>query len=168
MGGAIYYNYNKPLIIDSIFSDNLAHYGNDFASYPARIGQKGSTVNDKITLTNIASGMTISQNLELALLDMDDQVMNLYQTSQIIILPVDSSISSASGTNVEPINNGTASFDSLSFVVDQKLREADFQPHSNSINTQKVSEVLGIINVQPQIDANFRDCQPGERILNNR
>ena len=41
-GGAIYYNYNKPTIINTTFTNNTANYGSDFASYAVSIIMNGN------------------------------------------------------------------------------------------------------------------------------
>ncbi|CAI2367043.1 unnamed protein product [Moneuplotes crassus] len=167
-GGAISYNYNYPNIIETTFINNSAVYGPNYASYPARIGERNSTINDPIEIDNVASGIIITENLELALIDLDDQVMVLDDENQILILPSDSSKSSVSGTNTAQVKQGVAVFDNLALEVSKELRKSNFSVSSKSINSAKVKEVLGSSFQQKELEASFRDCQPGERILGDK
>ncbi|CAI2365727.1 unnamed protein product [Moneuplotes crassus] len=167
-GGAISYNYNLPSITKTTFINNSAVYGPNYASYPARIGERNSTINDPIEIDNVASGIIITQTLELALIDLDDQVMVLDDENQILILPSDSSNSSVSGTNTAKVKRGVAVFDNLALEVRKELRSSNFSVSSKSINSAKVKQVLGSSFQQKKLEANFRDCQPGERILGDK
>ncbi|CAI2365361.1 unnamed protein product [Moneuplotes crassus] len=167
-GGAISYNYNPPGIKDTLFLGNSAPYGNNYASYPVRIGYANSSIDDQIVIHNIASGITITLNLELALIDLDDQVMVLDDENQILILPSDPSTSSVSGTNAAQVKQGVAVFDNLALEVNKELRSSNFLISSKSIDSAKVKQVLGSSFQQKKLEASFRDCQPGERILGNK
>ncbi|CAI2378011.1 unnamed protein product [Moneuplotes crassus] len=163
-GGVVYYNYNRPIITDSVFSENYAPYGNESASYAVRISLLNSTSSEDIVLDNIGPGIKIDTSLHFALLDMDDQIMNLQSASTIIIQPKNSSISLIQGTNVVLLQNGTAMFDSIAMQVDRKYKTATYLVTSKAINRAKVAKVFGTPFRPMQIVTNFRDCKPGERI----
>lgn len=164
-GGAIFYNYNHPTTTNTIFSNNSASYGPNFASYAARIGFVGSLPDDELSIRNVGSGITVEKTIQLALFDLDDQVLNLDSTSQINIIATNQTKASIKGTNVETVNQGVASFDSIAPVIDQSFRVANYTVNSKSIDFTKVRDVLGSTYEQRQLTVAFRDCQPGERIL---
>ncbi|CAI2360923.1 unnamed protein product [Moneuplotes crassus] len=167
-GGAISYNYNPPEIKDTQFLGNSAPYGDNYASYPVRIGYVNSRIDDEILQHNIGPGIRSSQNLELALIDLDDQVMILDDENQILILPLDSSKSSVSGTNTVQVKQGVAVFDNLLLKINQEERISNFKIISKSIDLNKVKQVLGNSFRQKDLIVNFRDCEPGERILGDK
>ncbi|CAI2377172.1 unnamed protein product [Moneuplotes crassus] len=164
-GGVIYYDYIKPNISGSNFSNNLAPYGPRFASYPTRIGKVGSKAGEDLALDDIGPGIPISSPLELALLDMDDQVMNLDNSNTVIILPINQSISSIKGTNVVLLQDGIVNFTSLAMHVDRKYKTATYSATSKVIDKSKIANVLSHSDGQSNLVANFRDCKPGEQIL---
>ncbi|CAI2360413.1 unnamed protein product [Moneuplotes crassus] len=164
-GGAIYYNYNYPRIKNTAFSNNSANYGPNFASYPAKIGLANSSQGNDIILNNVGSGITIDQTLELAIFDIDNQIMNLDNSSQIIILPKNSSEANTKGFNILSVDQGIAQFDNFAAIIRDNKRSSNFTLSSKSINTAKAQEVLGSLFSQKDLQINFRDCQPGERIV---
>ncbi|CAI2369157.1 unnamed protein product [Moneuplotes crassus] len=164
-GGAIYYNYNYPKIKTTEFSNNSANYGPNFASYPAKIGLADSSQGNDIILDNIGSGITIDQTLTLAIYDIDNQIMNLDNSSQIVILSRNASEANTKGFNILSVDQGIAQFDNFAAVIRDNKRSSNFALSSKSINTDKVQEVLGSLFSQKDLQINFRDCQPGERIV---
>ena len=157
MGGAVYYDYIKPNIMRTNFIHNFAPYGNNFASYPVRVGLAHSTEDDEISLANVGPGIPIDTPLKLALLDMDDQVMNLDNINTINIFPIDPSMSSINGTNVVLLRNGIAEFDSISMEVSRQYRSANFSITSNTIDSSKVSSALLGNFKQKELMVHFRD-----------
>ena len=156
-GGAISYNYNHPRITESSFINNSAAYGNNLGSYPIRIGFVSSTSDDEISIKNIGPGITIDEPLKLALLDQDGQVMSLDSTSQINIVPTNSSISSVTGTNVITVSEGVSIFDSMAFLRDPMHNSIPFSISSKSINKAKVADVKGSSFTQKNLIVSFRD-----------
>ncbi|CAI2364411.1 unnamed protein product [Moneuplotes crassus] len=166
-GGAISYNYNPPTIGDTIFGNNSATYGENYASYPARIGYVNSTVDEEIIIEDIGPGLPITIDLKLALIDIDGQVISNDNTSQILILPKDFSNSAISGTNVAQVENGIAQFNNITFEVDRKYKTFNFSISSTSINSDKITKISNKLE-QKDLLAKFRDCKPGERIYGKR
>lgn len=167
-GGVIYYNYNKPEISNVTFVNNTAHYyGQEFASYPTRIGLVGSSETDPIILEDIGSGVQLEQKLHLAIFDMDDQIITLDQAFEISIRPKNATQSSIRGTNTLLTQNGKANFANLTMVVDLELGTANYTLNTKSIDMKKVLQVKGESYYRQEIQVNFRDCQPGERIVGN-
>ena len=80
-GGAIHYDLFKPHIsTTNVLTANIADYGEDYSSYPAYL-----EFPDASLLTGIASGQTIPHTLAFRVLDFDRQVMNMDNTSALII-----------------------------------------------------------------------------------
>ena len=156
-GGAVSYNYLNPNIDSTIFKNNSAVYGNDYAGYPARIGYANSSINDDILVKDVASGVVITQDLTFALLDLNGQVVNLDEVHQILITPQNSSISSVSKTNVATTHKGVATFDNLALIINKELRKGEFKISSKAIDSTKVKNVLGSNFQQKDLVATFRD-----------
>ncbi|CAI2362506.1 unnamed protein product [Moneuplotes crassus] len=167
-GGAIYYNYNYPRVRNTEFIDNKADYGPNFASYPAKIGLANSSLDEDIIVNNIGSGIKIDQILTLALFDMDNQIMNLDNSSQIIILPRNASEASINGFNIVSTEKGIAQFDNIASITNGRILTSNFTLSSKSIKTTKVEEVLGASFRQDDLQINFRDCKPGEIVVGDQ
>ena len=108
-GGAIYYNLKRPHIIGSRFQDNSAQYGQDLASYPVKVKIKDQP-NDDLKFSNIGSGVAMSSPVMLALMDYDDQVVNLNNQDQIGIFASPGSKSTVKGTNSFPFQFWTCNY----------------------------------------------------------
>ena len=164
-GGAIYYNYKNP-VIDGLtqFNLNLAPYGNNLASYPVRIGLINSTNSDYILLNNITSGIKFETPLELALLDNDNQVMVMDNSSVINILPLHSN-ASVKGINVVAVKEGIALFDSLIVVSEPGSKNIEFTISSKSIDSNKVALAFNNKIVQSKILIDFSYWKPGEQVI---
>ena len=117
---------------------------------------EGSPEED-ISLEDIGSGITIDQVVKLAIFDVDNQVMNLDNSSQIIILPKNISEASIRGINVVSVDEGIAQFDNVAVIAKNDTRASQFTLNSKSIDTNKVSEVLGSSFTQKDLQIKFRD-----------
>jgi hypothetical protein len=162
-GGAIYYNYKKPVLQDIVNTNNSAPYGPDLASYAVKIRMMNTTT-DEMQVDNVGSDIVIPQTLYFDLLDYDNQVMVLNNINQIVITPVNANISSVSGTNSELLRKGVASFDSLKAIAVPGSSGVMYRATSKAIETQKLNEIYGSNVNQNLISFNFRNCQPGEFI----
>ena len=163
-GGVIYYNYLRPVLSDILFENNTAPYGNNYASYPVRIGKRGSSKTDTIILNEVGPGIILSEPLELVLFDPDDQITVLEETDQITITSLNTSETLISGINSAAIKKGVANFDALSVKAEPGSTNMAFRMSSNVINTKKVQEVFNGEIVQQNIFMDFRFWKPGEEI----
>ena len=96
-GGAIRYNLFRPTFANNIFRNNSAGYGQNIASYPIKIKLKSST-SDNIQLTNVGSGVVYDEPLQFSLVDYDNQINGL-DNSSLIIITSSSLNTSMLGTN---------------------------------------------------------------------
>ena len=163
-GGAIYYDFNYPTIEATIFESNAAQYGSNIGSYPVRIGLISDSLYNNVIINDIGSGLTIKETLTLALLDYNDQVMNLDSSSQISIFTQDSNIATIGGINVVKVNKGVAIFNSISAISHNWDSSGKFSISSKIIDTKKVISVFGTNLKQPDLILSFRDWNPGEKI----
>ena len=159
-GGAIYYNFNRPIVIKTTFINNTADYGPDFASYAIRIIMNGNS-SAQMTFDNIASGVQYDQEVKLSLVDYDNQTMSLISINQITINPVNKTVVSMKGTNSGLLRNGVATFNNLIFNTQSGSTNIQFIASSKAINSVKVKEVYGSVS-NNLISVNFRFCKPGE------
>lgn len=155
-GGAVYYDYTYPRVLDCHFVNNSAKYEPNFASYPVRVGAVGSDKDDEIRISDVGSGIELSEVLELALIDHEGQVMNLDSENQINIFPQDTSISSIKGTNVVTVSSGVAQFSNLAAIIQPEFRKANFTVTSKAIDYHKVQTVLGASASQALLNLEFR------------
>lgn len=165
-GAGIYYDLYKPYLSDNIFFNNSASYGSNIASYPVKIKIKESQ-SDEIILKNVGSGVTYDQTLEFSLVDQNEQIMVLDNSSQIEIKAIQSS-SSVEGFPTAKVANGVATFTNLIFVSNPGDDNIQFEITSKSIDPEKLKLEFGSDYKQESIDVSFRYCQPGEKVILNK
>ena len=163
-GGAIYYNFRRPKLLNATFRNNDAIYGSDIGSYPVRI-VNSLMIDEPIVLINVASGMIYNETLKLLLVDYDNQTMNLMSKSQIRIIPVTTGASLIS-IDYSVLENGQASFENLKFVYAPGKENIKFLATCDLIDPEKVNYLSFPTN--DSIDVSFRYCQPGEIVVDNQ
>ena len=164
-GGAIYYDYAHPTINQTLFISNYALYGPNFASYPVRIGLINSSKDDEIVVSGVGSGIILQKNLKIALIDYDEQVMVLDNSSQVIILSKNLTEAKISGVNTVKIKNGVGIFTRFAAISKPGSTGITFKISSKSINQQEISTIFENEITQKDLTMNFRFWKPGERIL---
>jgi hypothetical protein len=160
-GGAIYYNYNRPKMVNLTTLGNKAPYGANIASYAVKIRMNGTNT-DAMTIDNVGSGIAYNDTLVFSLLDYDNQVMVLENDDQILINPVNRTEASIMGTSYALLRNGTASFTSLVASAKPGMNNVIFQASSKAIDSTKIKNVFGAALSNNSIKMNFRYCKPGE------
>ena len=160
-GGAIYYNYNRPVISNNTFIKNQAVYGRDIASYPVKIVMNDNYV-DYMSITSVGSGIKYTNDITLALVDYDNQVMVLDNQNLININPLNYSNSSILGTNHDQLFEGVETFSDLIFQGQPGISNVKFVVSSNAIDSNKIQSVFGVQISENHIDVSFRWCKPGE------
>ena len=160
MGGALYYDYRRPMLSQNIFINNTAQYGHNIANYPVRIANIDN-MSESISLNNVGSGIYLHDSpsssnnpyLKLALVDYDDQIMVLSNSTKISIVNIENS-SSVIGTSEMVTTQGVAQFDNIGFISTPGLTNVMFEASSEDIDNHKVSRLdLAISNT---ITVNFR------------
>ena len=153
-GGAIKYNLYRPIITNTTFMNNSASYGADIASYAIKVVQTDSTANG-IELKNVGSGVLYDEVLALQLVDHDENVMVLSNSSQIIISPSTSEQSMLGIVN-KKVTQGAVSFDSLFFVSKPGDQNIEFKITSNAIDSNILQLQYGQPSLQDEISVSFR------------
>ena len=161
-GGAIYYSANRPMLENNTFTNNTAQYGPEVGSYPVKIVKKGSN-NNKLTLSNVVSGLLYENDLEVELVDFDEQVMVLNSENTIKVTAPNPG-TAILGTDFSKLEQGMAHFDSLIFKAEAGKQNVNFRLTSNAIDSSIISQVVGNDDGEYDntITANFRYCKPGE------
>ena len=95
-------------------------------------------MNDNIELINIASGIQYSSTLKLSIVDYDNQVMNLVNSSLIKITPVTQD-AQLKGTDTSTLVNGKTEFDNLYFESYPGATNVEYLVSSDLIDSSKVS-----------------------------
>ena len=138
-------------------------YGPDIASYPVRIVQDDS-VNDNIELIDVVSGIKYSTTLKLSIVDYDDQVMNLVNSSLIKITPV-SEGALIKGTDSSTLVMGQTEFDNLQFEHYPGATDTEYLASCDLIDSDKTAYLD--LKTNDTITVSFRFCKPGEAIIDN-
>ena len=154
LGGAIYYNYNRPMVNDSTFTNNSAEYGQNFASYAVQIRMVGDN-SDKMTISSMVSGVQYNQTIKFYVVDSDNQTMVLNNVNHIIINPINKSSVSMKGTNSAILRNGIATFNNLVINTQPGSSNVQFNIYSKAIDFLKIKEAYGLTK-DNLISANFR------------
>lgn len=144
--------------------DNSAPYGPNIASYAVKITIVG---NEEMVINDIGSGIRYDTPLKFALLDYDEQVMVLNNVDQIILTPVNSTISSIGGVNSALTRNGVSTFDNLVAIAKYGAKDIKYQANSKAIDSTKILIALGSLIWDNIVSFNFRNCMPGESIIDN-
>jgi hypothetical protein len=163
-GGAIYYGFKRPQLSNVTNQGNWASYGPDLASYAFKIKMVGS---EEMVFNNVGSDIKYEDTVKLALLDYDDQVMALNNIDQIMIIPVNSSISSIRGVNSALWRKGIATFENIIAVAKYGSQNVKYKATSKIIDTSKLKQVYESSNFDNIITMNFRNCKPGESIIDD-
>jgi hypothetical protein len=118
-------------------------------------------------INEVGSGIKYEKPLQFALLDYDKQVMVLNNVDQIILTSVNLTISSIAGINSALMKNGIATFYNLVAIAKYGSKDIKYQANSKAIDSAKIRTALGSLNWDNIISFNFRNCMPGESIINN-
>ena len=156
-GGAIYYDLERPQMVENYFDNNTAQYGPNIASIPFKIVEEAS-YQDIIYLNNIPSGEAYNSSIQLLLVDREGQIMNLEND---VAVKVSTSISDSRvlGVDSAVFISGTAQINGIIF-----------QHYPGAVETQFN---LRLTNSKTSIDStpmyvSFRYCEPGEVEINNQ
>ncbi|CAI2372838.1 unnamed protein product [Moneuplotes crassus] len=167
-GGAIYYDYNPPLLSGVVFNNNSAPYGDNLASYPYCIGFEGFQCDQCEPLSNLTSGIQSETPLKLAIYDHEHQIVSLVNSSQLIITSMDTNLGQVAGDNNAIINDGVATFSDIRFISQPGSNSVGFKISSIILNKKKLLAVYNKTTTVKKCNTNFRYCQPGERQYKNK
>ncbi|CAI2378749.1 unnamed protein product [Moneuplotes crassus] len=160
-GGAIYYSLKRPDIVDSVFTDNSAKYGDNLASYPVKVRIEGQP-DSYIKFTDVGSGVAMSSSLVFALLDFDNQVVSLNSEDTFGIFAPIGSNATVKGVNSVNFNAGIAIIEGIMFVDQPGSKNMKFDSSTAAIDKGRVSLAFPDQDFNNDITVNFRFCQPGE------
>ena len=161
MGGALYYDYKRPVLSQNTFINNTAPYGHNIGSYPVRIANVDN-MNESILLSNVGSGIYLHDSpspsnksyLKLALFDYDGQIMVLSNSTKISIFNTDNN-SSVIGTSEMVTAQGVAQFDNIGFVSIPGSSNVIFEASSEDIDNDKVPRLDLTINNTITVDFRY-------------
>ncbi|CAI2378783.1 unnamed protein product [Moneuplotes crassus] len=167
-GGAIYYDYRPPVVdTNTVFANNSAQYGRDFASYPVMVRLVKGNSSDEIVIDRVSPGIAIDQQISLALYDGNRQVMTLDNSSQINIMSQTQN-SSIKGINVKRVIQGAAEFTSLIAVAEPGSSNIKYSISSKTIDKVKIYNAFRDSVTQPGITINFSYCKPGQQVIDGQ
>lgn len=86
-GGAIYYDLFEPLGLESnIYEDNVAEYGQNYASYPFKL----KILNDDLSFFyDLITGDTLKTEIVIGIFDQNDQLIVLENSNELQIMSDD-------------------------------------------------------------------------------
>ena len=168
-GGAIYYDVYQPILGNITYVNNSAPYGTNIGSYPVRVLKIESLSSDSssfkiipnFSIDDVASGQIYPNELKMALVDNDGQIV-ADQTSGIITIVSVSSGASVLGQTSAPIVNGIASFKEIIFKAKPGSKDVLFSAFTLSIDKSIIFEAFNVVSVQEPFKVSFRYCMPGE------
>ena len=163
-GGAIYYNYKRPVIQNCLFSNNSAAYAPNIASYAVKIYKIGYPINN-ISLSDVGSGVKLNNPFQLVWADYDNQQMVLDNVSELTIRSLSSS-NKLSGVNVVKVDSGVADISELIFIGNPASQYINFAVDSKSIDYIKINKLYGTNAFSNLISVSFRFWMPGEQMQN--
>ena len=174
-GGAIYYSLFKPSIdASNIFKENTAtNYGADVSSYPAYVTLLNATSEASVgsaSLLGAASGQVLS-SLVFGLLDADQNLM-ADKSSNMIVRAVAAN-TYVSGETQSTLSGGIATFADLVLISDPGSIKT-FEVENSAIERAKVGTALGLSTEETAnsnkliLSVEFRECIPGEELLNGK
>ncbi|CAI2367919.1 unnamed protein product [Moneuplotes crassus] len=171
-GGAIHYSLKRPDIVDSVFTGNSARYGDDLASYPVKVRIKEQPFSF-MKFTNIGSGVSLSQPIELALFDFDNQIISLNNEDQLGIFPLinpndKNHTNTIRGVSTVNFNAGIAIVDEIIFIDQPGSKNVIFKALTTAIDQAKASLAFPDQDFNNDITVDFRFCQPGEEVTDQR
>ena len=143
-----------------MFENNLALYGKNIASYPIKIASIDHQ-SDIITLTDVVSGQIYSPALKFELVDHDDQVNTIDNTSKIKIKLIAEN-TAVTGFAQSVVHQGVASFDQLILQAKLGLQNVEILVVSSALNSQKIRLQYEWTVSQVPISASFRFWKSGE------
>ena len=142
-GGAIYYNYYRPIINNVTFLNNYAIYGPNFASFASKIKFTDSNTNE-MKIHDLVSGVEYNQTLKFSLEDFDNQTMVLNNVNLISISPINKTDVSIRGISSVLVTKGVASFKNFIAIAKPGSSSIQFQVSSQAINYDKVKAVYNV------------------------
>jgi hypothetical protein len=121
---------------------------------------------DSLLLNDVGSGVQYEDTITLALVDFENKIMILDNTSQISIKTI-SANQTILGTNVKTVSEGIAVFNDLTFISNPGDAAVEFHVTSNTFNYEVIAAQYGSADIQNNLVVNFRYCKPGEIITSN-
>lgn len=137
------------------FINNSAPYGNDIGSYPVKAILYSSTDGQSFTLDNVASGQVYDQELKLALVDYDNQIITS-QSSGLMTIDAVTTEGKALGLSTAPIVRGVATFKDIIFEEQPGSRGIEYSVKSTPIDTLTLVKSFGVQSLQDPFFVNFR------------
>jgi hypothetical protein len=166
-GGAIYYGFKRPELINVYFFNNSALYGPNIASYAVKIQMQGNE-SKEMELNNVGPSIPMENSLSFVLMDYEDQVIETNNVNEITISPVNRSVSSIVGSKSVLLKNGVATFFNFTATSTPGSSNVKFRASSKAIDTAKINKIYGSPVSENLITINFRHWMPGEFKFGNR
>ena len=164
-GGAIKYNFYRPILSNNTFENNTAQYGPIIGSYPIKIKMKEST-SDQITFDNVVSGISENITILCALYDHDDQITSLDNISQLELRSIVSN-TKVTGYILVKVTEGVGKFEDIIFYGTPGSYNVKFSLNSKSLNMNILRKQYGSNYSLKDVIVNFRYWKPGEIITGN-
>ncbi|CAI2370757.1 unnamed protein product [Moneuplotes crassus] len=174
-GGGINYNTYPPILSNVSFDSNIAPYGADIGSYALDIIFE-KTNSTFMSIYNVGSGIPLTQNITLKVIDPEHNVMNQLSDGFITLSYSDiagqnSSSKGILGNDRVPILNGTAVFTDITLLAPPGSQGVRFHVESNKVRNKKAIYNISDVNIYEYTTSflvDFRYCIPGEMQLNER
>ena len=97
-GGALNYNFARPILSQISYINNSAQYGTNIASYAVKLRFSGQN-NDELKITNMISGIAYEKAINLELMDYDNQIMALDYIDRVDFISLNNSVNVAESSS---------------------------------------------------------------------
>ena len=123
-------------------------------------------MSELLELNDVPSGEPLGKNLALALVDVQNAVMNNINIGYFKISSVDPTYE-VDGQNTVGITNGLGTFTSIQFNASPGKGNVKFKLTSSEIHYQMIKYLDPVKYADQIITVNFRWCMPGEIQIEN-
>lgn len=117
-------------------------------------------------LDNVPSGVVIDNPIELAIVDVDGNIMTSDSTSSIKITEIEDG-TKISGQNTVVLNKGRASFVETTLYASPGKENVKFKLSSSAIDYNMVNYLDSMQYETQTLLINFRWCKPGEIVISD-
>jgi hypothetical protein len=166
-GGALSYNSYEPEVMNNIFENNTAIFGNEISSYAAKIMHvKDGVLTEVSELDNIPSGLTIDDSIQFAVVNAEGNIMT-NDDSSVIKFEQLADGAKVSGQNAATVDQGKTTFTNTIFTSSPGNKKVEIKITSTVIDYEMLQNIDPVKYADQIIKLNFRWWKPGEIQIGN-
>jgi hypothetical protein len=155
-GGALSYDSYEPEVMNNIFENNTAIFGNEVSSYAAKImHMKNGVLTEVKELENIPSGLTIDDPIQFAIVNAEGDIITIDDYS---VIKFEQLVGKAqvSGQNAATVDKGTTTFTNTIFTSSPGNQRVEIKITSTAIDYKMLQRIDPVKYADQIINLNFR------------